>query len=130
MILNEGVHKVTLPYLHEFKDRHGAVRRYVRRFGKQHPLRADPNAPEFVTEYQAALELLQPGAAKPAAGTWHALVTEYLGSAQFKQLKETTQAENRREAERIRVKWGKHPVNRLEARHILKWQDELADMPG
>jgi integrase len=130
MILNEGVHKVTLPYLHEFKDRHGVVRRYVRRFGKRQPLRADLSAPEFVTEYQAALELLQPGVAKPAGGTWHALVTEYLGSAQFKQLKATTQAENRREAERIRARWGKHPVNRLEPRHILKWQDELADTPG
>lgn len=130
MILNNGVHKVSLPYLHEFKDRHGTVRRYVRRFGKRYALRADPSDQEFLTEYQAAIELLQPGHAKPMAGTWHALVTEYLGSAAFKQLKERTQSENRREVERVREKWGKHPVNRLATRHILKWQDELADMPG
>lgn len=130
MILNEGVRKVTLPYLQVFEDRHGKVRRYVRRFGKQLPLRCDVDDPEFLSEYQAALESLRPTRTQPAAGTWHALVTEYLGSAQFKQLKERTQSENRREAERVREKWGKHPVNRLEARHILKWQDLLADTPG
>lgn len=122
--------KVTLPYVHEYIDRHGKRRRYARRHGKKVTLHAEPGTDAYLAEYQAAMQTL---AVKPTAarhGTWDALVSEYLGSALFRQLKPRTQAENRREAERVRARWGKHPVNRLEARHVLKWQDELAAEPG
>jgi integrase len=123
--------KITsLPYLKVYKDRHGKIRRYVRRWGKSVVLKLDPTHPDFLGEYQAAISGLKPDRFQPEPGTWHALVTEYLGSAQFKALKKRTQIENRREAERIRLKWGTLPVDRLETRHILKWQDQLADKPG
>lgn len=120
----------SLPHLKVYRDRHGKTRRYVRRWGKSVALKLDPAHPDFVAEYQAALASLKPDRAQPEPGTWHALITEYLGSAQFKALKPRTQVENRREAERIREKWGALPVDRLEPRHILKWQDALADRPG
>jgi len=122
---------MSLPYIHEFVDRHDKVRRYVRRRGKKIALKADPSTPEFLMEYQDALAQTDPKKRTAPTGTWDALVTLYLGCAKFKTgLKDRTKAENRREAERIRVRWGKHPVSRLEARHILKWQDELAETPG
>lgn len=129
-MLTEGVKAVTLPYIHEFDDRLGKRRRYVRRHGKKLALRAEPTSAKFLAEYQEALKRLEPEPSAPAPGTWHALVTMYLTSGQFSQLKKRTQAENRREAERVRERWGKFPVSRLEARHILKWQDELASAPG
>ncbi len=130
MMLTEGMKPVSLPYIKEYTDRQGRRRRYVRRHGREIALKLDPTAAGYLEEYQKALKGLEPETSKPAAGTWHALVTEYLGSSQFKRLKPRTQEENRREAERIREKWGKHPVDRLEPRHILKWQDQLAETPG
>lgn len=122
---------MSLPYIHEFKDRHGKVRRYVRRRGKKIALKSEPTSSTFLAEYQDALAQTDPKKATKPAGTWDALVTAYLDSAKFKTgLKERTKVENRREAERIRERWGKHPVSRLEPRHILEWQDELAETPG
>ncbi len=123
--------KTTLPYIHEYTDRHGKVRRYVRRPAGKVVLRNEPSSSEFLTEYQAALERLRPRPANVTVGSWDALITTYLSSGKFKnKLKPASQAENRREAERIRKRWGQHPVARLESRHILEWQDELAAAPG
>lgn len=120
---------MTLPYIHEYTDCRGKVRRYVRK-GKKIPLKLDPEHPGFLAEYQAALARLAPATAEPVKGTWDALITGYLKSAKFKKLRDSTKGENRREAENIRRKWGKFPVDRLEPRHILEWQDELCDTPG
>lgn len=130
MMLTEGMRQITLPYLHDYKDRHGRRRLYVRRYGRKIALKTPPGTPELLEEYQRALKAITPQAATPAEGTWSALIATYLGSAKFKQLKPRSQNENHREAERIRVRWGSHPVNRLEGRHVLQWQDELAAEPG
>jgi hypothetical protein len=48
---------VNLPYVHEFVDRHGKLRRYFRRRGYERvPLPTGPvTDPEFIQAYQAAL---------------------------------------------------------------------------
>src|SRR5262245_15445903 len=51
-----GMTKIRLPYIHEFRDRHGKVRRYARPPGrKQTPLPGAPGSAEFMEAYQAAL---------------------------------------------------------------------------
>ena len=122
--------KTSLPYVHEYMDRTGKRRRYLRRRGKKIALKAEPGTPEYLEEYQRALKAASDTASAPADGTWAALITLYLQSAKYRQLKPRTKTENLREIERIRLRWGKFPVHRLEARHLLKWQDELAETPG
>ena len=67
--------KIRLPYIHEFIDRHGKVRRYVRRPGRKRvPLPGAPGTAEFNRAYEAALadeevERPQIGAARTVLGT-------------------------------------------------------------
>lgn len=130
-MLTEVMRKASLPHIHEFSDRYGKQRRYVRRKGIRIALKSNPGTPEYLTEYQAALTKTERRNDGQKPGTWNDLIVTYYSSAKFKTgLKDSTKSENRREAERIRERWGSHPVNRLEARHILKWQDELSDKPG
>lgn len=74
-----------LQFVHEFRDRHGKVRRYFRRPGcKAVPLPGLPGSAEFFAAYQAALAGMaapqkQIGAARTIAGTVQALVADYLG---------------------------------------------------
>jgi hypothetical protein len=76
--------RIRLQFVHEFCDRHGKVRRYVRRPGcKAIPLPGLPGSVEFMGVYQAALTGLvvpqkQIGAARTVAGTVQALVSSYL----------------------------------------------------
>lgn len=81
-------------YCHEFTDRHGKVRVYFRRHGKQTPLPGVCWAPSFMAAYEAALNGTTPP--KPAAhyapGTVAALAVAYYASASYVQLRPTTQA--------------------------------------
>ena len=54
--------RVRLAYVHEFVDRHGRPRRYVRRHGKRIPLPGLPGSTEFNEAYAQALD----AAAAPA----------------------------------------------------------------
>jgi len=120
----------SLPFVNEFKDRHGRVRRYVRRHGKAVRLELSPEDPGYVVEYQRALDRLAPVPHASESGTWDALCDEYLTSTRFTQMGARNQVETKREVVRIRAKWGDKPVASLAARHIEKWQDELVDTPG
>lgn len=80
-----------LPFVHEYYDRHGKVRRYFRKRGtKQVALPGRPGSPEFLKAYQAIVSgetppPVQRGAAKP--GTFAALVRSYYAAADFTNLK-------------------------------------------
>lgn len=124
------IKQVSLPFLHVYKDRHGRIRRYARKRGRKITLRLDPTDPGFLAEYQRAIDLLDQKVETATPQSWSALVVDYLSSAHFHQLAPRTRAENRREVDRIRMKWGPLPVSRLEPRHILKWQDEMKTFPG
>ena len=63
--------RIKLEYVHEYRDRHGKVRRYVRRRGfRAVPLPGLPGTPEFMAAYHAALTsaTVQPST-KATAGT-------------------------------------------------------------
>lgn len=85
--------KIALPYVHEYRDRHGKIRRYVRRPGlHQVPLPGAPGSPLFMRAYEAAMS--QPALARPSRhgiGTVGGLVTDYYRSPEFANLKPSSQ---------------------------------------
>lgn len=86
--------RLRLPHIHEYRDRHGKLRRYVRRPGhRQVPLPGVPGSPEFMEAYQAAMTGNIPAKnARHKAGTLAALATDFFGSIDFANLKPTSQA--------------------------------------
>src|SRR5688572_24781494 len=85
-----------LQFVHEFRDRHGKVRRYFRRPGfKRLPLPGLPFSPEFMAAYQAAMagEMLPKppiGASKTIAGSVSAAIAAYYLDNAFTTMKPGT----------------------------------------
>jgi len=83
--------KIRLAFVHEFRDRHGTVRRYVRLPGrKKVPLPGAPGTEMFMATYATALADEAPpaaiGASRTIAGTVNAAVISYFNSATFQVL--------------------------------------------
>jgi integrase len=119
------VTKIRLDFIHEFVDRHGKVRRYVRRPGfKRVPLPGAPGSEEFMAAYQAALaghEIRQQiGARRSAAGTVGAAVAAYYLDNSFLSLAPGTRKMRRAILERFRAEHGDKRISLLEQRHIAK----------
>jgi integrase len=85
--------KILLPYIHEYRDRHGKIRRYVRRPGLPRvPLPGTPGSAEFMSAYQAALAAPQPiRRSKHGPGTFGFLATDYYCSPEFSNLRPNSQ---------------------------------------
>jgi hypothetical protein len=124
--------RLRLQFVNEFRDRHGKVRRYLRRPGcKAVPLPGLPGSAEFMAAYQAALTgVTGPpmliGEARTVAGTVQALVAAYLdyspgSTSPFKTLAAETQRTRRNILENFREAHGEKRVFRTEAngRRIL-----------
>lgn len=89
--------RIKLPYVHEYHDAQGVLRRYVRRRGfKRVPLPGLPGSEEFMRAYQDAV-----AGAKPVArqthkeGTVADLVRRYYGSPKFDKLSESSKKQYR-----------------------------------
>ena len=80
--------RLRLEYIHEYRDRHGRLRRYVRRPGlRRVPLPGLPGSPEFMQAYQAAVSSSEPIArSRPKTGTLGALASDFYQSANFANL--------------------------------------------
>ena len=87
-------------YTHRYKDRHGKVRWYYRRHGKQTLIRAEPGTTDFQRAYDALTQvkdaLALDGLNIVRGGTWRWLCTQYFGSMDFDQLDPDTQHARRR----------------------------------
>lgn len=128
-----------LPYVDSFRDRYGRPHFYFRRKGRRIKLPGVPGSPEFLRAYQTALEAndrAQPSVSVKA-GTFDALRLLYLASAEFKNLRPSTQRETRYVIDAVAQrpnktggKNGDNSVASLERKTILKWRDEMADRPG
>ena len=79
--------KIKLNFVHEYKDRHGKLRRYFRRSGfKRVLLPGPPGSDEFMAAYQRAMSLatrIEIGAERTKPGTIDALIVDYLKSEAF-----------------------------------------------
>lgn len=81
-----------LRYVHQFRDRHGKMRRYVRRRGvPRSPLPGLPGSPEFMAAYHLALEgTIAPPPSRYGKGSIGALWTAYVRTAGYANLSDSS----------------------------------------
>ena len=133
--------KIRVKYVVEDVDRHGNVRLYLRKDGRKIRLRGPLGAPDFWTDYHAALAApapdLKPKAGVLAKGSMRWLVAEYFKSAMFKELDPKTQATRRGILERFcanvpeggTIPDGERPFAEMLPRHVRKRRDAMSDRP-
>jgi integrase len=117
------VTKIRLKYIHEFRDRHGLVRRYVRLPGRKRvPLPGAPGNDQFMAAYQAALAGEAPhvkfGAGRTVPGTINAAVISYFNSSAFQSLAAESRRTRRNILERFRSEHGDKRIALLQRAHI------------
>jgi integrase len=128
--------KIRLKYIHEFVDRHGKVRRYVRLpGGKRTPLPGAPGTETFMEAYAAALagDRAAPapiGAGRTIPGSVNAAIVSYLSSAGFGALAPETRGPRRRILERFRVEHGDKRAALLQRAHIDRMVADKTGTPG
>lgn len=125
--------KIKLDYIHEFTDRHGKVRRYVRLNGKRTPLPGLPGTAEFMEAYQAArAEVAAPqiGASRTVPGTVNALIIEFYTSAGFQGLAPITKSTYKNIIEKFRAAHGEKRVQKLRTEDIRRMLDARAGTPA
>ena len=102
--------KLRIPYVHEWRDRHGKIRRTARFPGrKQVPLRGLPGSEQFMADYHAAeadAPRPQIGASRTKPGTVSAAIAAYCTSVQYLNLADSTRAVRRNILERFRAEHG------------------------
>jgi integrase len=83
------------PYVHSYRDRHGKLRSYYRRNGRQNAIPHEPGTPAFKQAYDVLhrAEGCVPDTVKPGMrkGTWRWLCSCYFQSMDFGQLDARTQ---------------------------------------
>jgi integrase len=129
------VTKIRLQYIHEFVDRHGKVRRYVRLPGRKRvPLIGAPGTEEFMRAYETALAGEAPrvevGASRTRPGTVNAAVIGYFNSKGFRSLSSATRATYRGILEGFRSEHGDKRIALLERAHIERLISKKAETPS
>jgi integrase len=125
-----------LAFVHEFKDRHGKVRRYFRRPGFERvPLPGLPYSPEFMEAYQAAMAGGIAGAPATSAaasqpGSCAAAVASYLQSTAFTALAPETRRTRRNILERLRAKHGDKTFSNMTSGQVQAMIDAKASTPS
>jgi integrase len=127
--------KIRLQYVHEFVDRHGKVRRYVRLPGRKRvPLIGAPGTEEFMRAYETALSGEAPrvevGASRTRPGTVNAAVIGYFNSKGFRSLSSATQATYRGILEGFRSEHGDKRIALLDRKHIERLISKKAEAPS
>ena len=117
--------RLRLKYVHEYRDRHGHLRRYFRKPGcKRVPLPGLPGSLEFMSAYQAALNAPPlPNFADHGTGTVGWLVIEFCRSTEFANLKPSSKANYRRILDKLRRSHGHRLVRDLQlpkARKVIE----------
>jgi integrase len=119
------VTRFRLKYCHEFIDRTGKLRRYVRPPGAKHatPLIGAPGSAEFMHAYQAALAaaatLVEVGASRTSRGSVSAAVVSYYRDIAFLALAPATRKMRRAILEQFRTTYGDRQIVGLQRVHIV-----------
>lgn len=119
-------------YVNVYADRHGKVRIYYREPGRPQVALPGPLYCEaFWVAYHKAKEgeRLVPGKA-PAAGSVHAAIVGYYGSAEFKQLAQSSKTVYKRILDAFAEEHGNAPIAGIQTRHINVLLDKKADTPA
>jgi integrase len=121
-------------YVHEYHDRHGKPRIYLRRPRKPQVALPGPlYSQAFWTAYHEAMVGIAPvakGSEAVARGSVSEAVVRYYSSAEYKRLATSTKVTYRSIIERFRSKHGDKPLARLETKHVNNMIDDLADTPA
>lgn len=122
--------QIRLDYIHEYRDRHGRIRRYVRKPGvRKAALPGVPGSPEFMAAYAAAISGRPEGRHKD--GTVGALVTGFMGSVEFTNLKPKSQRLYRMVLERFAIQDGHRMVHDMPPEKARKIVEEVGSKrPG
>lgn len=116
--------RVTLPYIQEFKDRQGRVRRYFRHPELPRvPLPGHPGSPEFMLAYNAALagHRIEPKSInRSAPGSVSGTIAAYYTDNSFLGLAPGTRQGRREILERFRNEAGELPVALMEQKHVAQ----------
>src|SRR5262249_55945488 len=120
-----GMTRIRLAHIHEYRDRHGKLRRYFRRPGfKRIPLPGLPGSDEFMTAYQLALAgqpaRIEIGAGRTKPGTVNAAIVGYYSSVAFRSLALGTQKLQRSILERFRVEHGDKRIALLPREFVIR----------
>lgn len=111
-------------YVHEYRDRHGHVRRYFRRPGfPRVALPGRPGSAEFMETYNTALaacRIREIGKDRSAPGTVSAAIGSYYTHNSFLGLAEITRQNRRAILERFRAEHGDKRIAKMERRHLAK----------
>ena len=124
------------PYVDEFRDRHGRVRRYFRRAGHRRvPLPGLPGSTEFMEAYQAALDdapdaKVEAGASRTKPGTINAAIVAFYQSYTFMKNKPITRSTDRNILEAFRIKHGDKHAATIERKHVEAIIAEKAGTPA
>jgi integrase len=126
---------IRLKYVQRFRDRHGKMRYYLRRPGqKQVPLPGAAGSPEFMQAYSAAISAPSPAATanmkRLTSGSIDLLAAEWLRSAAFLQLRDTTKAVYRRLVEHFRTEHGHRMVADLNPTIVRKLLTGKVETPA
>lgn len=128
--MSTGVANIRLKYLIRDVDRYGRERWYVRKPGqKKIKIAAQPGSRKFLMAYELAMGDQSRSDVRPQAGSFHALVIAYYGSAEFKRLNPRTQGIRRRLLDRICQNAGHHPARHIDSAVIRRKRDSLAETP-
>jgi integrase len=124
--------KVDLPYVNAFQSHHGKGRwrYYFRRKGCKRVALPHPDDPGFLDAYKAALGRPDVVPVGIVAGSFGSLCEDYMRSADFVQLADSTRREMKYVINALIAEHGSKRLAKLERRHILGWKDKLAAKPG
>lgn len=123
--------RIRIPYVKEYTDPSGRVRRYYRRRGcKPVPLPGVPGSAEFMAAYAAAMgEKSDPKQRAP--GSFGALVSAYYQSVAFTRLKPSSRKLYRHVLEPLVAKHGHRAVRDMRREHVERIVGEIgARAPG
>jgi integrase len=115
-----------LPYVRTYRDRHGRLRRYLRRRGHPDvPLPGEIGSEEFMRAYQAALGAPAKRPSPHAAGTFAKLVEDYYASVEFANLKPSSRSTYRLVLDPIANRDGHRLVRDLPRDKVRKILQEI-----
>jgi len=122
------VTKIRLPYIQEFTDRAGKVRRYLRRPGyKRLPLPGTPGSQQFMAAYETGLAEREKPRHKYDDGTIGALVVGFYCSSLFTSLKPSSQRLYRIVLDKFRQEDGHRLVRDMPRRVARRIIEEIGD---
>lgn len=120
---------IRLPYVQEYRDRHGKVRRYFRRPGfKRVTLPGTPGSPQFMAAYESALaDERLPIGRKHNDGTIGDLVAAFYRSAFFENLKPQSQRVYRLVLDKFSLEDGHRLVRDMPRRVAMSIIEEIGE---